>query len=250
MAKGIIYIMETVVPGLIKIGKTGSENFEQRMYSLERNGYNNVVGLKRRFAIEVEDYDAKEALLDSLFDKSRLQNSELFALDIDMAIQLLSSFDGRQVYPKNETKEQAFTSATENRKLTADIALIPNGVYYMDLQKTGFGRVTAKMKVEDGLFTVLKGSICCPTNASWVPAARKGAIIKNNVLMEDVECSYHQLRLGFPPAAETADGTFGKQKLESRLIFSENATPARAKVIKYAIYTIFLKTSLAMHQML
>lgn len=189
MAKGIIYIMETVVPGLIKIGKTGSENFEQRMYSLERNGYNNVVGLKRRFAIEVEDYDAKEALLDSLFDKSRLQNSELFALDIDMAIQLLSSFDGRQVYPKNETKEQAFTSATENRKLTADIALIPNGVYYMDLQKTGFGRVTAKMKVEDGLFTVLKGSICCPTNASWVPAARKGAIIKNNVLMEDVECS-------------------------------------------------------------
>ena len=54
MAKGIIYIMETVVPGLIKIGKTGSENFEQRMYSLERNGYNNVVGLKRRFAIEVE----------------------------------------------------------------------------------------------------------------------------------------------------------------------------------------------------
>ena len=59
----------------------------------------------------------------------------------------------------------------------------------MDLQKTGFGRVTAKMKVEDGLFTVLKGSICCPTNASWVPAARKGAIIKNNVLMEDVECS-------------------------------------------------------------
>ena len=181
--------METVVPGLIKIGKTGSENFEQRMYSLERNGYNNVVGLRRRFAIEVEDYDAKEALLDSLFDKSRLQNSELFALDIDMAIQLLSSFDGRQVYPKNETKEQAFTSATENRKLTADIALIPNGVYYMDLQKTGFGRVTAKMKVEDGLFTVLKGSICCPTNASWVPAARKGAIIKNNVLMEDVECS-------------------------------------------------------------
>lgn len=26
MAKGIIYIMETVVPGLIKIGKTASDN--------------------------------------------------------------------------------------------------------------------------------------------------------------------------------------------------------------------------------
>ena len=43
MAKGIIYIMTTVVPGLIKIGKTGSDNFEKRMYQLERNGYFNSV---------------------------------------------------------------------------------------------------------------------------------------------------------------------------------------------------------------
>lgn len=48
--------MTTVVPGLIKIGKTGINNFESRMYHLERNGYSNVVGLKRNFAIEVEDY--------------------------------------------------------------------------------------------------------------------------------------------------------------------------------------------------
>lgn len=34
--------MTTVVPGLVKIGKTGSENFEARMYNLERNGYSNV----------------------------------------------------------------------------------------------------------------------------------------------------------------------------------------------------------------
>lgn len=63
MAKGIIYCMTTIVPGLVKIGKTGSENFEQRMYNLEINGYVNVVGLKRRFAIEVEDYDEKEILI-------------------------------------------------------------------------------------------------------------------------------------------------------------------------------------------
>lgn len=43
MAKGIIYVMTTVVPGLIKIGKTGVDNFEARMYQLERNGYFNVV---------------------------------------------------------------------------------------------------------------------------------------------------------------------------------------------------------------
>lgn len=97
MTKGIIYAMTTVVPGLIKIGKTGCNNFEQRMYSLERNGYFNVVGLQRRFAIEVEDYDEKEALLDEIFSKSRVPGSELFALDIDLVIQLLSSFEGCQV---------------------------------------------------------------------------------------------------------------------------------------------------------
>ena len=69
MAKGILYVMTTVVDGLIKIGKTGSSNFESRMYNLERNGYANVTGLKRRFAIEVEDYDAKEELLDTIFEK-------------------------------------------------------------------------------------------------------------------------------------------------------------------------------------
>lgn len=67
MARGIIYVMTTVVPGLIKIGKTATENFESSMYHLERNGYSNVVGLQRKFAIEVEDYDEKEKLLDMIF---------------------------------------------------------------------------------------------------------------------------------------------------------------------------------------
>ena len=40
--------MTTIVPGLVKIGKTGENNFEQRMYNLEHNGYNQVVGLKRK----------------------------------------------------------------------------------------------------------------------------------------------------------------------------------------------------------
>jgi len=53
MARGIIYIMTSVVPGLIKIGKTGINNFDQRMYQLERHGYSNITGLKREFAIEV-----------------------------------------------------------------------------------------------------------------------------------------------------------------------------------------------------
>lgn len=34
MSKGIIYVMSTVVPGLIKIGKTGLNNLQARMYNL------------------------------------------------------------------------------------------------------------------------------------------------------------------------------------------------------------------------
>ena len=97
MAKGIIYVMTTVVPGLIKIGKTGTNNFDQRMYILEQNGYKNVAGLKRNFAIEVEDYDEKESLIHSIFSKSQIANTELFALDADLVIQLLSSFEGKQL---------------------------------------------------------------------------------------------------------------------------------------------------------
>ena len=78
MAKGIIYVMTTVVPGLIKIGKTGTDNYESRMYQLERNGYFNVVGLKRKFAIEVEDYDEKEKLLDEIFGKSNYVTKNFF----------------------------------------------------------------------------------------------------------------------------------------------------------------------------
>ena len=122
MSKGVLYCMTTVVPGLIKIGKTTVDSFDNRMYSLERNGYSNVVGLKRHFAIEVEDYDAKEILLDEIFSKSRVPNTELFALDIDLVVQLLSSFDGKQIYPKTETKEEVFQKATEERNVKAEIS--------------------------------------------------------------------------------------------------------------------------------
>ncbi|MGX8692497.1 MAG: DUF4357 domain-containing protein [Clostridia bacterium] len=188
MARGIIYLMETVVPGLIKIGKTGLDGFESRMYGLERNGYNNVVGLRRRFAIEVEDYDEKEALIHNLFDKSRLQNSELFAVDINLAIQLLASLDGKQIFPKNESKEDVFKDATQDRKDAEDWALIPDGVFYLNETIKGFGKISATMRVENGLFIVQKGSVCKPSNAVWKPASLRTAKIENNILMEDVVC--------------------------------------------------------------
>ncbi len=188
MSKGIIYVMTTVVPGLVKIGKTGLDNFEARMYNLERHGYSNVVGLKRKFAIAVEDYGEKEVLLGDIFSKSRVPNTELFALDVDLVVQLLSSLEGEQIYPEKVAKEAIFDEATRERKVKSDWARIPDNTYYLSENRKGFGRVEATMKVEDGVFVVLKGSTCAPASG-WIPESRKNAPILDNVLMDDVDCN-------------------------------------------------------------
>lgn len=192
MAKGIIYVMTTVVPGLIKIGKTGAANFESRMYQLERHGYSNVVGLKRHFAIEVDDYDEKEVLLQEIFSKSKLENTELFALDIDLVVQLLSSFEGNQVYPKNISKDKVFDDATDVVKTKT---CIPDGTYVMDRNIKRWGkRAKGTLRVEGGKLILLKGSVCCPIIQNPEDTALLGTTnkraevsIENDILQEDVE---------------------------------------------------------------
>ncbi|MCR5743296.1 MAG: GIY-YIG nuclease family protein [Lachnospiraceae bacterium] len=188
MAKGIIYIMTSVVPGLIKIGKT--DNFESRMYNLEHNGYCNVTGLKRTFAIEVDDYAEKEIMLHTIFDKSRLQDTELFALDVNIAVQLLSSFDGTVIYPKTETKADIFESATDN----GQGKLVPNGIYTFEKKKKSDNNklVKAKAEVRNGCWIIKKGSILGVTEDAGVSSkARKARtdmqINKSGRLLEDYD---------------------------------------------------------------
>lgn len=189
MSRGIIYVMSTVVDGLVKIGKTGKDNFEQRMYHLERNGYANVAGLKREFAIEVDDYDDKEALIDEIFSKSRVPNTELFALDIDLVKQLLASLDGNQIYPPKTSKKEVFKEASEEYNEVKGWNKVPDGIYYLSRNIKGFGKVEGKMKVEDGMFTVLKGSKCAPLKRTdRVPSNRTNALIENDILIEDMPC--------------------------------------------------------------
>ncbi len=38
MSTGVLYVMSTVVSGLIKIGKTTADRFDGRMYELEHTG--------------------------------------------------------------------------------------------------------------------------------------------------------------------------------------------------------------------
>ena len=185
MARGVIYCMTTIVPGLVKIGKTRTDQFEQRMYQLENNGYRNIVGLKRRFAIEVEDYDEKEVLLHDIFSKSNVPSTELFALDADLVVQLLASLDGEQIYPRTITKEDAFDTAADERQMNAVTRFtVPAGTYYLD---TEHGR--AKMRVEGKKFIVEKGSPCQPCEKDWMPEARRSAVIENGILQKDVPCN-------------------------------------------------------------
>lgn len=189
MAKGIIYIMETVVPGLIKIGKT--INFDSRMRELESNGYRNVTGLSRLFAIEVDNYAEKEVLLHTIFEKSRVSDTELFAVDKNIAVQLLSSFDGKQVFPVYESKEEVFADATDN----VNGNLIPDGIYTLKCKKKNEKTVlSAQAEVKNGKWTLQKGSIVALFEGKGVSdnarmLRKKMNINKDGVLVENFEIS-------------------------------------------------------------
>lgn len=116
MSRGIIYVMATAVSGLIKIGKTGTPNFKERMRFLEANGYSNVAGLKKYFAIEVEDYNDKEKLLQEIFSKHQVGASELYALDMELVKQLLLAFEGKVIFPAETNKEKDFEEISKVRK--------------------------------------------------------------------------------------------------------------------------------------
>lgn len=107
--------MTTAVSGLVKIGQTGADVYQERMRNLESNGYYNVVGLKRVFAIELDDYKEKESLLHEIFSRQRIGESELFALDIELVKQLLLSFEGKVIYPKETNKEKDFDEVAKAR---------------------------------------------------------------------------------------------------------------------------------------
>lgn len=191
MAKGIIYVMTTVVPGLIKIGKTQTNQFENRMSNLERNGYSNITGLKRKFAIEVEDYDEKEKMLDDIFVRSRVPNTELFALDTDLAVQLLSSFEGTVVYPRGEEQEAIFDEASAARKISNDkkTTPVPDGIYFMNTRRKG-KEVCASMEVRGNQFILKEGSLLAPDDGDSTHELyhrkREGKTDSSGKLLEDI----------------------------------------------------------------
>lgn len=108
MEEGIIYIMTTVMQDLIKIGITKEKQYNERMRFLESNGYRQINGLHKLFAIKVSDYKAKERLLQEVFSQQRIGGTELFCLNPELVKRLLMAFEGQIIFPEVQDKEKEF----------------------------------------------------------------------------------------------------------------------------------------------
>lgn len=216
MSRGIIYVCSTAVEGLIKIGRTN--DFQKRMKLLEDNGYRNVTGLKRQFAIEVDNHEEIEQLLDDLFAKSRVGNTELFSLDLNKIIQLLSSFAGKQVYPTNETKQEVFNNATE----IIHSKMIPDGEYFLSRKIKEINQIVkAQMVVENGKFILKKGSNIAPykeyKTPSWVSVRKDMRLDNDRILLKDVECSSPSMAAALV-VGQSANGWTSWKNINNELI--------------------------------
>ena len=157
---GIIYIMTTSVNGLIKIGKT--DNFKARMTNLMQNGYWNVSGLQPYFAVKVKNYDEKEKLIHTIFSKSQVSTSELFALDKKVAKELLESFEGEQVFPDTSRPTTPVINPPKKEKFTfamLDIPVNSSLVYILDDSITCTTVDTKNMVRYNGVEYTLSGLV-------------------------------------------------------------------------------------------
>ncbi len=207
MSKGVIYVMTTAVSGLIKIGKTRTDQFENRMRQLESNGYSNVVALKRCFAIEVDDYDEKETLLHEIFSKSQVGDSELFALNKELVIRLLSSFEGSQIFPKQEKKD-----SFEQAEIAGQEGL--EGLYFHNDKN---GRVVAVLKIVGDKYILCAKSILAQNYdginpPGWRKIRESLKLSKDYKLSKDLECSSPSMAAALVAGGARGGFSFWKNK--------------------------------------
>ena len=185
MAKGIIYCMTTIVPGLIKIGSTkDKDEYKSRMYILEHNGYCNITGLKRYYAVEVDDYQEQEQELFEIHKSGRVGKTELFAAEIGIVAKQMSRLKGNKIYPEDISEEDVIAEAEDS----IAVSKIPNGLYYATSKS-----YKAEMRVEDGALILCKGSEIIPGDLNKIKTKkyrqkRNLASIINDVLQEDIVC--------------------------------------------------------------
>lgn len=190
---GVLYVMSSVICGIVKIGRTTTNNYEERMRKLESDGYSNLTGLKRVFAIIVDDAKGKEHLLHEVFRGCRVGTSELFAVDIDLVVQLLSAFDGTQLYPSPqvESKSQVFENAAEGYERRRNRRWVPDGTYWITRKFRGSNEYSrVMMHVEGGKYIIPEGQIVDSSEAKGIPervhAERASTVDVNGRVIRDI----------------------------------------------------------------
>ena len=181
MPRGVIYVMSTAVAGLFKIGSTN--NFESRMSELERHGYRNVSGLKRFWAIEVDDYENREKILHGVLSGSKLGDTELFSISEKNAKGLMLLLEGKQIFPKDASSNKDDEIKNTSEQIDIEQRDV-DGEYTINARVRNFGSVEAKLLIKNGNYTLCKGSLCAPLD-SQAPSNLKDAKIEDNRLVQD-----------------------------------------------------------------
>ena len=183
MKKGIIYLFETSVKEICKIGRT--DNLKERQRIIEANGYHNISGLKLIYAVESEDMVGDEAFIKELLIKIRLGNSELYEIKKETAIVLLSKV-GKPVFPENENVVKEIENEAKD-SVTSEI--LPDNIYVCNT-KVDNVEYKAKLEVKSGLLILKKDSSINDSyeklNDSY-KRIREQLKVKNGVLQEDFE---------------------------------------------------------------
>lgn len=192
MTQGIIYCMTTIVPGLIKIGSTKDQSeYKNRMYHLEHNGYCNVTGLKKYYAVEVEDYKEQEQEMFETYKSGRVGNTELFAAEIGVVAKHMSRLKGRKIYPEDIEEKEIIKEAEDS----IGVNKIDDGLYYTSNKPKGQNiTYRATMRVQDGVLYLCEGSDMVPGDVSKIPTKKykqkriAAPIDSNNRLIRDIIC--------------------------------------------------------------
>ena len=125
-----------------------------------------------------------------------MPNSELFALDVDLVVQLLSSFEGKQIYPapKTQTKAKVFQTATTAVHTNPNQGQVPDGTYILKQKiKAIHKTLKAYMNVVGGKYIVPANTEVCLVEgvglSPGVKQLRDLYVNENGISTEDVEFS-------------------------------------------------------------
>lgn len=201
MAKGCIYIMTNkALKNIVKIGF--ATDVEKRRKQLSKTALPEPYEVYATYQTSGNLEDKKLHDLIDRLGKCRVnKNREFFKMNKEKAYALLEDIAtisgtlNRLKLNKNhssqilDTKKQKAKASRESKSVKEDITSIPNGIYYLERDVQGFGKVKGRMQVKNNKFIVLKGACCAPYKRTWIPRAIKQAIIENNILQNDVVCN-------------------------------------------------------------